>query len=171
MKLSPFQDAPTHFAVTAETRVTEELEIEFRLTGPLGKLVIDPKSLFPERTKGLWEKTCFEIFFSLPGEKNYWELNLSPAGHWDLFRFESYRKGMQREERIARLEVQTTKLTHTLGLKTTLPVAELGLKNNKLEISATAVLQSRSLNYSYWAWKHAGDQPDFHLRESLIFQA
>src|SRR4030042_7193941 len=43
--------------------------------------------------------------FPFPGEgsERYWEFNLSPAGHWNVYRFASYRKEMREEPAFASL--------------------------------------------------------------------
>ena len=39
--------------------------------------------------------------------------------------------------------------------------------DQRVEVSLTAVLEDPHQSLSYWAWKHSGDEPDFHLRGSF----
>jgi hypothetical protein len=57
------------------------LTISYALRGFLSEVIIPAPADVPARKNSLWEETCFEFF---PGKKNsdqYWEFNLSPAGH------------------------------------------------------------------------------------------
>lgn len=42
------------------------------------------------RADFLWEQTCFECFFDFGGD-GYFELNFSPKGAYNLYRFDAYR--------------------------------------------------------------------------------
>ena len=57
----------------------------------------------PARRDRLWEETCFEFFLAVKNSPRYWEFNLSPAGHWNVYRFADYRQGMQEEPAFASL--------------------------------------------------------------------
>ena len=53
-----------------------------------------PVPAAPQRSYGLWERTCFELFLRQPGFGPYYEFNFSPSGEWAAFGFDSYRSGM-----------------------------------------------------------------------------
>ena len=73
------------------------LNITYNLTGPLEDLIIAPQAAKPARLWVLWERTCFEFFLARQNTASYWEVNLSPAGHWNVFRLSDYRQGIQEE--------------------------------------------------------------------------
>ena len=50
-----------------------------------------------ERQDNLWKHTCFEAFFARPDSEQYWELNVAPSGHWNLYQFDGYRSGGREE--------------------------------------------------------------------------
>ena len=50
----------------------------------------DKQANSPSRSDFLWEQTCFECFFDT-GDKAYFELNATPNGHYNLYRFDDYR--------------------------------------------------------------------------------
>jgi len=74
------------------------LAIRYALLGSLTKLVIPTQANNPARMSGLWQETCFELFLAVKHSPRYWEFNLSPAGHWNVYRFAAYRQGMQEEK-------------------------------------------------------------------------
>jgi hypothetical protein len=121
-----------------------------------------------QRTIGLWETTCFELFFGVPGEERYWEVNLSPSGEWNLFRFDRYRENLQEEQAITVLPSDFSRGVDRLRLDVTLDLQWLNLQNQPIELSATTVIQETTGELSYWAIHHAGSEPDFHLRNSFV---
>ncbi|HEY9846852.1 MAG TPA: hypothetical protein V6D03_11730 [Candidatus Caenarcaniphilales bacterium] len=73
------------------------LTIRYELLGPLTELVIPELGGRPVRKNALWEEMCFEFFLAIKNSLRYWEFNLSPAGHWNIYSFAAYRQGMQEE--------------------------------------------------------------------------
>ena len=63
----------------------------FVQVSPAALLLPDPA--VPQRTVGLWEHTCFELFLMDPSSGSYFEFNFSPSGEWAAYRFDSYRAG------------------------------------------------------------------------------
>jgi hypothetical protein len=55
-------------------------------------LVVPARADRPERTDGLWQTTCCEMF--LRQAAGYREINLSPSGNWAAYGFDGYRSGM-----------------------------------------------------------------------------
>ncbi len=95
--LQPFT-AGGPFAISGTiSRRRTDLTITYNLTGPLNDLIIAPPADNPSRQWVLWEHTCFELFLAGQGAGDYWEWNLSPAGHWNVFRLNGYRQGIQEE--------------------------------------------------------------------------
>ncbi len=169
--LRPCGPAPAAAAFTLTgtlTRSAAGLTLRYDLRGPLAELVIPAPAAAPARRFGLWEATCLECFLGVPGSPAYWELNLSPAGHWHLFRFASYRHGMEDEEAVAALPLRRQQTSARLILEVALPLATLVSPDRPLEAAPTAVLQHRDGSLTYWALTHPGPQPDFHRRDGFL---
>jgi hypothetical protein len=117
------------------------------------------------RADELWKTTCFEAFFGIPRQPAYWELNLSPSKRaWNLYKFDSYRNP------------QPPRTSHDFELReivatsdTLACILKIPVEIEKLELSLNAVIRTRS-SPEYFALKHAGAKPDFHLRESFALK-
>lgn len=149
-------------------RVQSALELVFHLKGDLNQIVIPPPVPVHSRKDLLWQHTCLEAFLSLPGSSEYWEINLSPSGEWNCYRFKSYREGQEIENRIqdlrSRIQEHSSsalKIAASLDLKEIFPPAQ------PIELGLTAVIEDRSGERSYWALQHLREKPDFHVRESF----
>jgi len=137
------------------------LQAEFRLTGDISTIVIPPCAAEPQRRHELWKQTCFELFFGSPDTGSYHEVNLSPSGHWNLYRFDAYRKAM-REEIGEFMMSEFLEIASTLRVRMKIDLAGLALDRQALGIGPCAVLLSREGILSYWALAHPEHRPDFH---------
>lgn len=157
-------------ALEAAARPTEPpaLALRWRLEGELGGLLLPESAAAPERRDGLWEHSCFEAFLGRRGDAAYTELNLSPAGHWNLYRLEGYRSGLEPDPRAEALPGRRQAGPGWLELALELPAALLPAGPGQLELAITAVLEACTGSCSYWALAHAGAEPDFHRRESFV---
>ena len=174
-KLVPFPDEQAQswnlFSLGSSiTKSQESLDIEFQLTGNLSTLVWPPTVESSTRQDNLWETTCFEFFFAEPNSKNYWEVNLSPSGHWNVYGFKDYRQGMQPEKAIASLNIKSNFSENKATLTCSIPIDGLGLSQKNLDISITSVLALEDGSISYWAVDHVAAEADFHQRESFQLQ-
>ena len=151
-------------SVDAElSRVPGGAVATFRAIGDVSRLIIPPAAP-PERTGGLWQSTCFELFVAGEGEQ-YREFNFSPSGAWAAYGFDSHRSGMRDVE--AEVDVETSLdnkgFTLVAKIKCEFPdPAHLGL---------TAVILEADGLTRYWATAFAPGEPDFHAAavRSLIF--
>jgi hypothetical protein len=145
------------------------LHFEYVLEGEIDLLSVPEPKQNPRRLDHLWEHTCFEAFIAISGKSTYWELNVSPSGDWNLYRFSDYRVGQTKEEKVTQIDFEWKKeenrivLLVGLDLKGALAEFEPG----SLDLGLTAVLETLSQRKSYWAVKHSGSKPDFHLRNSF----
>lgn len=98
------------FGVTADT-----LEVVYRLQGDLSQLSLPLPANDPERRDGLWQTTCLELFLAQRGANGYWEFNLSPAGHWNVYRLEGYRQELTSEPAYQQLPFQVKHQEQPLG--------------------------------------------------------
>jgi len=137
------------------------LEAEFRVAGDLAALAIPSPAARPRRRHGLWRQTCFELFFGEAGSAGYLEVNFSPAGHWNFYRFSSYRSDM-REEPGSEIPRGQVRRDAALLVRLGIDLAGIGLEGRQLQVRPCAVLLSREGAPSYWALSHPGPRPDFH---------
>jgi hypothetical protein len=146
------------------------LSIEYQLFGDLNAISIDPPVSTPSRQFHLWEATCFEFFIGIPGDRNYWEFNLSPSGDWAVFALDDYRQGLRNELAFTSLPFQVDLYPNYITLSLEFDLSELILAEQDLEMSVTTVIKSSQGELSYWAIKHSGKEADFHLRDSFAIK-
>ena len=149
------------------------LQITYQLEGELDELRIPNCSGQPLRQDLLWQATCLEFFLASAGYSDYWEYNLSPAGNWNVYHLDSYRKGLAEELAYKQLPFNVIRNDKQLSMSLTCalppalasPTAAAGF-----EVGVSAVLQSSSGELSYWAVAHPGSEPDFHHREGFCLK-
>lgn len=171
--LTPFgishPEAP--LAITgAITRRGPHLDITYNLTGRLNDLIIAAPDPAPVRRWLLWESTCFEMFLAVPGQASYWEVNLSPAGHWNVFRLDSYRQGIAEEPAFQTLPFIVQRQRERLTLSLTFDVSAVIPADQPLEAGISAVLQHQDGSLTYWALTHPAEGPDFHHRRGFVIK-
>ena len=159
------------FAITgAISRRDTCLSISYLLTGPLQDLIIAPPADKPARQWVLWEHTCLELFLAARDAPDYWEFNLSPAGHWNLFHLTGYRQGIQEEPAFRALPFTVRSETGVLTLALEVDLTAIIPADRPLEAGISAVLQTRAGRLSFWALTHQGQEPDFHNRQGFIIK-
>lgn len=173
------------------------LEVAYQLQGDLDQLSLPSPDSSPERRNLLWQSTCLELFLARRGAHGYWEFNLSPAGHWNVYRLEGYRQGLTPEPAYQQLPFHveqhgpspTKQLTLTLRCPLppdiqsgqgetaaeTICEAVVATEVNAagcsgLEVAITAVIQRLDGTLSYWALNHPAAQADFHDRGGFTIQ-
>lgn len=147
-------------------RETGRLSFAFLLEGELDLLRLPAPKPQAARTRRdeLWNGTCFELFWGPRGSAAYTELNVSPAGDWNLYDFDAYREGM-RPAALSETPVLESAATASGRVwRGSCPLAHDG----PLEAGATAVLAREDGTREYWALGHGGVKPDFHLRSSFL---
>ena len=144
------------------------LVVQFRLMGAIDRLKIPPVSDMPQRLTGLWETTCLECFLGALGREQYWEINLSPSGDWNVFQLDGYRESLRVEQSIETLPFWVKRDDDRMTVEMRLDIQKLGLCRDSIELSVTSVLQETTGDISYWASAHTGAEPDFHLRNSFV---
>ena len=162
------------------TRWVNRLEFAFALSGRDAGSIVVPSALDSSRRRRrdeLWKSTCLEIFVGPAEGESYVELNLAPSGDWNVYSFDSYRSGMRTVneveaplQAVEKIQSETRRWRASLRAPSASegqgPVGEL-LRARRLVLGATAVLEYNSGEREYWALKHAGEKPDFHLRASF----
>ncbi len=169
--LHPFPTAtplPPIELLSSIVRCDRTLTVSYLVLGPVENIAIPSSVDEPARKNGLWEETCFEFFLGVPDSPHYWEFNLSPAGHWNVYRFEDYRHGMQEENRVDSLSFQTEVQPDAFSLALELDLDKLLPEEPTLEVAISTVIKPKQGDPSYWALTHAGSQADFHRRDCFI---
>jgi hypothetical protein len=112
-----------------------------------------------------------EFFLAQPGSPSYREFNLSPSGHWNVYRFESYREGMREEERVPGLPFRVTRDGERLRLFLETDIGKLLIRPvGEIEAGICAVLRSAAGGASHWALAHPCPRPDFHHRGGFLLK-
>ena len=168
--LQPFEQQP--WLTGTELKATAQwlpglLEVRFALNTPAETVARPQPCGQTERRDGLWQSTCFEAFFAEPGQERYWEINLAPNGHWNVYRLDHYRQGLRPEPLVSGLTYALHQSATDLQLRFSLNLQPLIAESSGLECSLTAVLDHPQNGCSYWALNHAGDEADFHRRDSF----
>ncbi|WP_310428280.1 DOMON-like domain-containing protein [Chamaesiphon sp. VAR_48_metabat_135_sub] len=146
------------------------LSIEYLLQGDLSSVSIAAPVNKPSRQFYLWEATCFEFFLGVPGNRNYWEFNLSPSGDWNVFRLDDYRQGLRDEIAFTSLPFTVDRSINLIGLKLAFDLSGIMPIDLSIEIAIATVIKSTQGEMSYWALKHSGKEADFHLRDSFTIE-
>ena len=172
-ELVPFESCELGEAIDVRAGIGWEgdgsiLVVRFWVIGPIDRLKIPPISDAPQRLTGLWETTCFECFLGALGQEQYWEINLSPNGDWNVFQLDGYREPLRQEQAIETLPFWVERDGDRMTLEMRLDIQKLGLCRDAIELSVTSVLQETTGDISYWAVAHIGAEPDFHLRKSFV---
>jgi hypothetical protein len=121
-----------------------------------------------DRRDELWKHSCFEAFIGLPDSQQYWELNVSSLGHWNLYSFERYRQsGSGLVEALppavtVRQTRRDFRCDAVLDLRPWWPIEGMP------ELGLTMVLKEINGRLSYWALSHPGEAADFHDRRSFL---
>ena len=149
-------------------RDRDRLRIKYRLKG--ASQVVVPKKSLPTRQYDLWEHTCFEFFLGLKNSNIYWEFNLSPAKHWNVFRFLNYRQDIAEEMAFDTLPFEVLLQDDSLLLNLEVDLNKIISSKSDLEVGITSVVEDKQQQLSYWALTHPVKEADFHHRDSFIIK-
>lgn len=168
--LEPFpgEEVPPALRITGTAGLRgDTLSVAFALRGGLSGIAIPPPARVPERKDRLWEETCLELFLGEAGSAGYREINLSPSGHWNVYRFSGWREGMREEEAVASLPFSVVRGPDALMLSLAMDLSPVFPEKSDLEIGACAVLRHSAGGTSHWALRHPASRPDFHRRDGF----
>lgn len=152
------------------SRYADVFAIRYELGGCLGELAIAAPADKPARKGGLWEETCFEFFLAEKDASGYREFNLSPAGHWNVYRFEDYRREMREEAAFAVLPFRVERRAQSLVLALEVDLDGILRADRSVEAAVSAVIRRADGVATYWALAHCGPRADFHHRDSFILE-
>jgi hypothetical protein len=165
--LIPFtRDNAPAIQITGEIeRQQNQLSIEYKLQGQ-APIIIPQIVDTPSRQGNLWEYTCCEFFLGLENSTQYWEFNLSPSGHWNVYRFLNYRQNLVEETAFDSLPFQVSQEKEALQLKLEVNLSKI-IFEQSLEVGISTVVEDEQGNLSYWALNHFAKEADFHQRNSF----
>jgi hypothetical protein len=169
--LIPFRssDLPCSVGIAGTvSRMGGSFTVCYTLTDPHRTVPVPSLSDRPERKDKLWEDICFELFLAPVGVDAYHEFNLAPSGDWNVYAFESYRRGMQKEKSFGSLPFFCEKGPSKFFLRIDLDASPLIRAAGLADIGIAAVLKDRRGRVSFWALAHPHDRPDFHRREGFL---
>ena len=151
-------------------RRADALSIRCEVRGDLSKVSIPAAADAPRRQDRLWEGTCLELFLGTADSGKYWEFNLSPSGHWNVYRFTSYRKDMTEEPAITSLPFDVRRDSEILVLTAEFNVGKIVPAGKELAATVAAVVETSDGGKNHWALTHPGPRPDFHRRENFTLE-
>ena len=166
--LNPFPGEGNPAGVTiggSIARRADILSVRYEVRGNPSKLSIAAAAEAPRRMNRLWEETCLELFLGTADSARYWEFNLSPAGHWNVYRFTRYREGMREEPAITSLPIDVRRDPEALILTAEIGVGKIVPAGKDLAATVAAVIRTIDGGRSHWAPVHPGPRPDFHRKE------
>jgi hypothetical protein len=145
------------------------LSLTFLVRGATPDLAI-PAPAAPERTDGLWRRTCFEAFLRPPNGDFYVEFNLSPSTQWAAYRFDGYRQGAADLALPAAPTLAFAPAGDGFELR-----AELDLSlapdlaaADLWRAGLTAVIEDARGGIAYWALAHPAGKADFHHADGFL---
>jgi hypothetical protein len=148
-------------------RRADTLSVRCEVRGNLSKVSIPAAADAPRRRDRLWGKTCLELFLGTADSGEYWELNLSPSGHWNAYRFTRYREGMREEPAFTSPPFAFQIGPETLELSMELDVGKIIRAEETIEAGVAAVIGTIDGGQSHWALVHPASRPDFHRRDGF----
>lgn len=161
------------FAIFAEIEFLEKNQIVLKFKLDNKSSLVEFKKLSFEtheptqikRQDELWKDICFELFLNPVQEKKYFEFNFSLTPAWNCYVFESYRTPQppqaSNDFTILQMRWSEKELSVKLENKSIYKMFNVGI---------TAVLKDTQNKTHYFALKHAGQKPDFHLVNSFTLQ-
>jgi hypothetical protein len=151
-------------------RDNSSLCLDCLVTGDVAKIDIPEPAGLPMRKKSLWEETCFEMFVSEKGSSQYWEFNMSPSGHWNVYRFSAYREDMREEAGFESLPFSTSRADGSFTLLLEIEPARIIEDERQVVVGVGAVIRGKDGGRSFWGLTHCGSRPDFHDRASFVIE-
>jgi hypothetical protein len=137
---------------------------------PASEIAVPALTDAPARRDRLWEETCFELFIGPEDSDYYWEFNLSPTGDWNVYRFSTYRQGMQEEPAFASLPFSVEVRSDLLRLCLEHDLTAIVHGDRTLNAGIAAVVCLADGTLTYWALTHPAPAPDFHRRDGFILE-
>jgi hypothetical protein len=169
--LKPFSSEVFSPGLKIEGKVVRRastLTLQYVLKGQMAELAIPLPLDAPSRKNCLWKEMCLEFFVANGDPKaGYWEFNVSPAGHWNVYRFFNDRKGMHEEPVFTARPFDITVNQDSLKVSLEVNLSSIVPLHCRLQLGISAVIEHKDGTLNYWALSHPGPQPDFHHHDSF----
>ncbi len=171
--LKPFQPAPYALEIGGRVaRRANRLDVRYEITGDLHMIDIPGRKREASRVKGLWEKTCLELFLAAGDCDRYWEVNLSPTGDWNVFRFDHYEEERRADKLVEEalfdsFPFRIQKEHGSFSLDFEFALDRIVREDQSIEVGISAVIAPPK---TYWALAHRGSRPNFHSRDSFTIK-
>jgi hypothetical protein len=175
VQLIPFSASPhlntigDYSISTTLTTSNHDILAEFALHGDTTALRWPAPAAEATQGKDLWKHTCFELFLAEPACAAYWEYNFSPFRQWAIYTFKDYRQPAPTPSTHTPI-IEPPQLSDTAFSLRARFSLESPLVNKPLIIGVAAIIETIDGQRHYYALKHCGDKPDFHLRESFVLK-
>jgi len=143
-------------------RRAEILSVRCEVQGDLSMVSIPAAAEAPRRRDRSWEETCFELFLGTADSEEYWEINLSPSGDWNVYRFDRYRVGMREERAFTSLPFDVRRDPEALLLTAEIGIGKIVPAGKVLAATVAVVIRTSDGGKSHWAPIHPASRPDFH---------
>ena len=150
-----------HEIVAAVERRADMLTLTYRAVGRHEE-VRWPTALPCGFSDELWKHSCLEAFVGVAGNSGYVELNMASSRRWAAYRFDDYRRGMQRAMAAPTNPFVWTAPDATLTVRWHLP--DLAVEEAWL-LGLGAVIETLDGAKNYFALSHGPGDPDFHRRD------
>ena len=134
--------------------------LDYRVIGASPSM---PLPASAQRSDGLWQTTCFELFVKPVGGEEYFEFNFSPSTQWAAYRFSGYRDGMADLP----LDAPAIELAPE-GVRVSVDLDSL--PEGRWQVALTAVIEEVDGTKSYWSLAHPAGTPDFHHPDCFVFE-
>ena len=148
-------------------RRADALTLRYEVRGDLSMVSIPAAAETPRRKDRLWEETCLELFLGTADSGEYWELNLSPSGDWNVYRFDGYRTGMREEAEVASLPFEVRRDPEALIATAEFGIGKIVPAGKDIAAAVAAVIRTTDGGESHWALAHPSPRPDFHRRDGF----
>jgi hypothetical protein len=173
-RLEPFATFPPlhpNLQITGTiARASNSLTVKYLVSGEVDRLFFPGAGETPVRRHRLWEATCLELFVAPKDSPPYWEFNLTPAGHWNVYSFRSYREEMQEEKAYRSFPFTAHREAKRLMVELILDLQPIVRQEQAIEVAISAVSKETGAKPIYWALTHCAPMPDFHRRDSFILR-
>jgi hypothetical protein len=173
-QLSPFSPSQTDSLggctiSTTLAKSSHDISAEFTLHGDTTTIRWPKPSAVVKPGHDLWKHTCFEIFLAESNRPAYWEYNFSPSRQWAIYAFEDYRQPAPLTAPHSPI-IEPPQLSTTAFAMQVRFNLEAPLVNKPLIIGVSAVIETTDGQHHYFALRHCGDKPDFHLHKSFVLE-
>jgi len=144
------------------------LSLSFCLRGDLTTLVL-PEPATGFRRDSLWQSTCWECFVARTDSPEYFEINLSPSHHWNVYHFTGYRQGMSAPP-LPPPVIRSWRGNGCYRLDALVAGLPVVGDQASWRMGLSAVLAGQDGGKGYFALAHPGEKPDFHHRDGFVFR-